>query len=73
MRKGGGKRSATVKCIRCKEYGHNVKTYKGGLTTKENKKKKATATTLQSTEPRSSRPVTRAYSSQPITRALDLE
>ena len=30
-----GKRSEIVKCSRCKEYGHNVKTCKEGLTAKE--------------------------------------
>ena len=66
-----GKRSSTVKCSRCKDYWHNVKTYKGGLTAKEKKKKKSTATTSSQTiEPKGrSRLIIRAYSSQPITRA----
>ena len=62
-----GKRSSIVKCSRCKEYGHCVKTCKGGLTAKEKKKKKSTATTSsQPTIPKGrSRPITRAYSSLP--------
>ena len=71
-RKGNG--SSTFKCSRYKEYGHNVKTCKGGLTAKEKKKKKkkkSTATTSsQPTKPKGrSRSITRAYSSQPIIRA----
>ena len=36
-----GKSSKTVKCSRCKEFGHNVK---GGLTAKQKKGKKTTST-----------------------------
>jgi hypothetical protein len=39
-----GKRSKTVKCSRCKEFGHNVKTCKGGLTAKQKKGKRTTST-----------------------------
>lgn len=34
------KRSKTVKCSICKEFGHNAATCKGGLTAKEKGKKK---------------------------------
>ncbi|XP_057517894.1 uncharacterized protein LOC130798818 [Amaranthus tricolor] len=62
-RKGNG--SSTFKCSRYKEYGHNVKTCKGGLTAKEKKKKKkkkSTATTSsQPTKPKGrSRSITRS-------------
>jgi SWIM zinc finger len=65
-----GKRSTKVKCSRCKEYGHNMKTCKGGLTAKEKRKKTAIPTpSSQPTEPiRRTRPVTRAFSSQLVIR-----
>ena len=55
--------------MQCKEYGHNVKTFKGSLKAKEKKKKSTAITSSQPNKPRRSRPVTRAYSSQPVTRA----
>ena len=38
------KRSKTVKCSRCKEFGHNVKTCKGGLAAKQKKGKRTIST-----------------------------
>ncbi|KAL2903524.1 hypothetical protein RDABS01_002234 [Bienertia sinuspersici] len=32
-----GKRSSTIQCKNCKEFGHNTRTCKGGLTKKQKK------------------------------------
>ncbi|XP_057543814.1 uncharacterized protein LOC130823198 [Amaranthus tricolor] len=39
-----GKKSKTVKCSICKEFGHNVKTCNGGLTAKQKKGKRTIST-----------------------------
>lgn len=47
-----GKRSKTVMCSKCKCFGHNAKTCRGGLTAKEKRKTKSDAAKVKSKVPK---------------------